>query len=557
MRFSYKTNVAGDDLSTTPSSLSSIDEFLDYFEVAEDERAEEVFLERCEAKIEDIIDRFKDLKFGVNCDNKNEKYNFFDVDYEDEEEDELNILDYLQYVRLPRIRERSVIISRPIQLAARSSKFSTISQMLNHYSDISDRRRRESDEDMRRLSEENDMKLFKLQEEEMIKERIQAVEKTPEVQPARVTMAAFSSSLKENHLSSYSRNLFPHRRNGGGKKKTFKIPDAETIKSRRSERRKEKKMAKKSEETQRVIQFTAASNPSVLKEEITETYEEIAMTKDITPDTKTDFAVLSEKELDTMFFQSGKQVISCERDDEGEICDSVEDGESEDRKDIAWDEVMSDEDDVSAEVSDAEEKRRNMYQESFIEKKEIENILNTLGDKKKVQTLLSKTKFCRTVAGGKECPYGDTCTFAHSLEELKQGECIFGLRCKFISIVSGVVVNAFSTKKMCEMRHPSETKEECWTRLGLSNPHKAPVPAPAPAPEEVKKNTECIVLTVANDLATHAVNTALNSGHVDIKLKLIESQTCDFLSIKISKNIVHDALPSLLQTGKNIHLQLF
>ena len=81
-----------------------------------------------------------------------------------------------------------------------------------------------------------------------------------------------------------------------------------------------------------------------------------------------------------------------------------------------------------------------------------------LQNKKLMSNNLKNTKLCKY---GKNCQR-TICNFAHSLEELKPAECIFGTACNFQK----------SKTKICGFIHPNETIDQFIERTGLKLPQK-------------------------------------------------------------------------------------
>jgi len=82
-------------------------------------------------------------------------------------------------------------------------------------------------------------------------------------------------------------------------------------------------------------------------------------------------------------------------------------------------------------------------------------VQNILLNKKKMDTVLKKTKLCESILQNKECRHGLNCRFAHSSDELEKNVCVFGDNCKYIEIKDNTYYNRGS--KECLFQHPNET----------------------------------------------------------------------------------------------------
>ena len=92
-----------------------------------------------------------------------------------------------------------------------------------------------------------------------------------------------------------------------------------------------------------------------------------------------------------------------------------------------------------------------------------------LSSKEKLAEVLKFTSLCRSVVSKKKC-YHKECRFAHSIDQLQQKDCRFGLGCKFVKkMENGQYKNAKfgSTGKTCSCMHPGEHKRGFCIRMGL------------------------------------------------------------------------------------------
>ena len=93
-----------------------------------------------------------------------------------------------------------------------------------------------------------------------------------------------------------------------------------------------------------------------------------------------------------------------------------------------------------------------------------------LADKEKMAKALTFTALCKSVTSGKKC-YHTNCRFAHSLKDLKERDCRFGMGCRFVrKMENGQYVNAKfgRTGKTCSCMHPGEHKRGFCRRMNLT-----------------------------------------------------------------------------------------
>jgi len=108
------------------------------------------------------------------------------------------------------------------------------------------------------------------------------------------------------------------------------------------------------------------------------------------------------------------------------------------------------------------------------------NAFNSLENTKDMESKLTKTRLCRSVEKGTPCPHGSRCRFAHSVEELRIKDCVFGDACKFVcKSKSGEYFNRkeFTDRngnrkkcKACSCRHTGETDRNFFERTGIKAP---------------------------------------------------------------------------------------
>jgi len=80
---------------------------------------------------------------------------------------------------------------------------------------------------------------------------------------------------------------------------------------------------------------------------------------------------------------------------------------------------------------------------------------------------------CKSVEEGRKCLNGDSCRFAHNVDQLSIKECIFKDRCTFVHCQDseeGVYTNNDSKQKLCQFLHPRETIENYLIRMNSIKP---------------------------------------------------------------------------------------
>jgi archaellum biogenesis ATPase FlaH len=100
------------------------------------------------------------------------------------------------------------------------------------------------------------------------------------------------------------------------------------------------------------------------------------------------------------------------------------------------------------------------------------NGFEDLGNKEKLVSVLKYTSLCNSVTNKKKC-YHKNCRFAHSIDQLVEKHCRFGIGCKFVKqMANGQYQNQVfaSTRKTCSFMHTGEDKQGFCLRMGLPTP---------------------------------------------------------------------------------------
>ena len=86
---------------------------------------------------------------------------------------------------------------------------------------------------------------------------------------------------------------------------------------------------------------------------------------------------------------------------------------------------------------------------------------------------VSFTRLCNSLQNGVACPHGNNCQFAHSQEQLRITDCVFGADCRFVTRREGTNLyfnnkpRPGTVQKICHHLHPDETRETYMKRTGI------------------------------------------------------------------------------------------
>ena len=86
---------------------------------------------------------------------------------------------------------------------------------------------------------------------------------------------------------------------------------------------------------------------------------------------------------------------------------------------------------------------------------------------------VSFTRLCNSLQNGVACPHGKNCQFAHSQEQLRVTDCVFGADCRFVTRREGTNLyfnnkpRPGTAQKICHHLHPDETRETYMKRTGI------------------------------------------------------------------------------------------
>ena len=94
---------------------------------------------------------------------------------------------------------------------------------------------------------------------------------------------------------------------------------------------------------------------------------------------------------------------------------------------------------------------------------------------------------CNSVEKNETCRHGKGCRFAHSLEELVTRNCFFKDECRFVRFKNGKLVN--NGRDICRNKHPLESQDEFIERVGLAH-YKTREHVPTRVPSRVPTRIE-------------------------------------------------------------------
>ena len=107
----------------------------------------------------------------------------------------------------------------------------------------------------------------------------------------------------------------------------------------------------------------------------------------------------------------------------------------------------------------------NLLTPRMAEAEKLKEGRSRLMDKTGMQSRLTKTRMCNSVGSGKPCRHGSRCRYAHSVDELKVGQCFFKDACRHVHKTATGYSN--HRHKCCSFIHPGESMKNYCSRLGL------------------------------------------------------------------------------------------
>ena len=136
----------------------------------------------------------------------------------------------------------------------------------------------------------------------------------------------------------------------------------------------------------------------------------------------------------------------------------------------------------------------NLYQVKRAE--ERAKAQEILTDNKQMEIKRTRTRMCRSIKEGKQCPHGKKCRFAHSTDELVIADCIWGRNCRKVERNNDGVYKTVVQNKICEHRHPSETEYNYYSRTGLKKVVEPEITLVKTHVEKVIKKPESVNMKV-------------------------------------------------------------
>ena len=197
---------------------------------------------------------------------------------------------------------------------------------------------------------------------------------------------------------------------------------------------------------------------------------------------------------------------------------------------------------------------------------------DVLADKEKLASSLQKTRMCNSLDTNEPCQHQDKCRFAHSLDELKISDCLFGQRCRFVQMSNGELVNTDNTTKVCAHKHQQENIQSFMRRTGLDKykcmqrpvlqkvvVHPAPPFSPSQPPPPSSSSTQSPTVeqhtveqhTVEqHTVEQHTVEQPTVEQHkIVTKQERIDSD--QILVIRVPKQLASQALEIAIKSGKS------
>ena len=274
---------------------------------------------------------------------------------------------------------------------------------------------------------------------------------------------------------------FPHRRNGGGKGKTFAPPTEEVVAARRAARKVARKGIIKAEEAKRALEFTLNPTPATPK---VEEYIKMPKTKHIATEEELEeqrehqkylWEIMSKVKMSPTEFQEPEPAPKKKKkslsEDGWSTVPKKKNGE------MALPRVIK---------MGAAPYRSNYTRPQVVYQDNRQQAFTKLADSSEGGKSLTRTKMCLSVAKGIKCKHGDKCRFAHSQEELQIPVCFFGCNCRLVRQTPGGFTNSGGPKsKLCSFIHEGETKSNFFKRTGIqtTTPRVTPQSTPRATPQ--------------------------------------------------------------------------
>jgi hypothetical protein len=189
-----------------------------------------------------------------------------------------------------------------------------------------------------------------------------------------------------------------------------------------------------------------------------------------------------------------------------------------------------------------------------------------LGNKTKMEKVLTCTQLCSSVTKGETCRHGSRCRFAHSLDELKTPDCVFGDLCNFVYCQPNGIWVQKNGCRPCKCLHPNESLDNFYARSGLDKykissaktPGSRPIAKTPIAP--MKNNVAFSLLQEDDEEQTDIKPVKLFSDVVDTPLPSSPSPVVsddEEVVIRVPKEMAEVAMEAAIKAGKfNIRVEI-
>ena len=375
-------------------------------------------------------------------------------------------------------RQRSPSLPKPIQLARLTCNCVSCTSPLLGDSSIECSQKWRTEKDLQLYFQKKRQEYDRYLENKFTEDLIALKERIDNDLANYVDLPTESKAFREKRLSEENkknkkkdvkkppqRAKFSHRRNGGGKKKKNNGPDEETIKIRRAEKRKARKIALKEGVQSRKEEFA--------KSGITRTTSSLVIIKEYT---------ISEDN------SSGEETDNEEEEDNQKLREKMMGYFNDKNKDTMLEYLTRKEKEKEKEVetkTEIIEEWKVVTTKSKIKKNKICPYF-IMGQKCKKQSKctfvhklqkisLPKTNIsstsnnftvvCKSLNTEIKCKDENKCKFAHTKEQFVITNCFFGQDCVYVNLEGALYYN--TKEKICCRRHTNETDENLYSRLNL------------------------------------------------------------------------------------------